>query len=280
MKVSRRTFLTVTPTAILGSAVIAASAYLYLNDEAQQLTVEEVQLPIKNLKPALAGFSIVVLADFHLYPLTQIELVQRAVTLANSLKPDLTVLLGDYVWREVEAIFELAPVLAGLDARYGVFAGIGNHDIWTDVNVIKTGLKEAGLPILINAGLPISVGRDTLYLAGLDDGWSGRPDLNAALTNRPAGTPVVLLYHEPDLADQTSLDGRISLQLSGHSHGGQIRLPRYGALLKPYLGWKYDLGLYQLNEMWLYTNRGIGVTNEPIRYNCPPEITQITLVNG
>jgi predicted MPP superfamily phosphohydrolase len=134
--------------------------------------------------------------------------------------------------------------------------------------------------MLVNAGLSIAVGQDVLYLAGLDDGWSGRPDLNAALANRPAGAPVVLLFHEPDLADQTSLDGRISLQLSGHSHGGQIRLPRRGALLKPYLGWKYDLGLYQLNGMWLYTNRGIGVTNEPIRYNCPPEITQITLING
>lgn len=280
MKVSRRAFLTVAPTVILGSAVVAASTYLYLNDESQQLTVEQIRIPVKNLKPALDGFTIVVMADFHLYPLTQIELIQRAVALANSLKPDVTVLLGDYVWRDVEAVFELAPVLVGLDARYGVFAGIGNHDIWTDINVIKSGLTEAGLPMLINAGLPISVGRDMLYLAGLDDGWSGRPDLNVALANRPAGAPVVLLFHEPDLADQTSLDGRISLQLSGHSHGGQIRLPRVGALLKPYLGWKYDLGLYHLNGMWLYTNRGIGVTNEPVRYNCPPEITQITLVSG
>ncbi len=137
-----------------------------------------------------------------------------------------------------------------------------------------------GLPILINQGLSLAVKQEILYLAGLDDGWSGQPDLKAALDKLPAGAPVILLVHEPDLADRFSLDGRVSLQLSGHSHGGQIRLPKIGSVILPYMAWKYDKGLYKINDMWLYTTIGIGVTNEPVRFNCPPEVAEITLVRA
>ena len=200
--------------------------------------------------------------------------------MANALKPDLTVLLGDYVWHELEAIFDLAPVLAGLNAQHGVFAATGNHDYWTDINVISAAMKEAGLPLFVNKGVPIRQGDSELYLAILDDGWSGEPDLQATMQDMTPGTTTVLISHEPDLADKYSLDKRIDLQLSGHSHGGQVRLPGVGAIILPYMAWKYDMGLYRVNDMWLYTNRGLGVTNEPVRFNCPPEITEITLVRA
>lgn len=96
----------------------------------------------------------------------------------------------------------------------------------------------------------------------------------------PAEATAVLISHEPDLADKYALDQPVRLQLSGHSHGGQIRFPGVGALVLPYLAWKYDMGLYQVREMWLYTNRGIGVTSEPLRFNCPPEVAEITLVRA
>ena len=277
---SRRKFMAAGVLALSGS-LAGASHYISRHNEAENLVTEQVTLPVKGLAASLEGLRIVALGDFHLRPFTQPALVRRAVELANSLQPDLTVLLGDYVWRDVEAIFELAPILAGLDARHGVFAALGNHDLWTDTAVIKTGLAEAGLPLLVNQGLPITQGSGTLYLAGLDDGWSGKPDLDAALAAAPADAPVVLLLHEPDLADTYSRHSQIALQLSGHSHGGQIRFPRLGgALILPYLGRKYDMGLYKVRDMWLYTNPGIGVTNEPVRFNCPPEITEITLVSG
>ncbi len=279
IKMNRRNFLLLGASAV-GAGVAVGAGYLYRNDESQDLVVDKVPIPVKNLPAALEGFTIAVLADFHLYPFTQPDLVRRSVTLANSLNPDLTVLLGDYVWHEVEAIFDLAPILAQLNAKHGVFSIIGNHDIWTDINIVRQGLTESGLPILVNQGIPIAVGQDILYLAALDDGWSGNPDMDAAMAGHPSDAPVVLLFHEPDLADDTSLDGRIALQLSGHSHGGQIRLPRVGPLITPYLAWKYDQGLYKVNDMWLYTNRGIGVTNEPVRYNCPPEVTEIILVRA
>ncbi len=275
-KVNRRQFLTLTGLAAAGG-IAAASGYLYAHNEADQPVVERICLPIKGLNPALAGFRLAVLADFHLYPFTQPELIKKAVTMTNALKPDLTVLLGDYVWHEVEAIYDLAPILSNLNARYGVFAAAGNHDYWTDIDVIGQEMQNAGLPLFVNRGIPISVGHGELFLGMLDDGWSGKPDLAGTLANMGPAATAVLICHEPDLADKYAADERISLQLSGHSHGGQIRFPRVGALILPYLAWKYDMGLYRVKNMWLYTNRGLGVTNEPVRFNCPPEITEITL---
>lgn len=278
MTLSRRRFLKAAAGVTAGGLAIS-TGYLVANDEANQPVVSPVQIPIKNLAPALEGFTVVLLSDFHLYPFTQLALVQRAIAIANSLKPNLIVLTGDYVWRDVEAIFDLAPELAKLDAQYGVYAIMGNHDLWTDVTVVQQGFDEVRLPVLVNEGLTLTIGKARLNLVGLDDAWSGQPDLNQAMANLPAGLPTILLMHEPDLADTYAQDGRISLQLSGHSHGGQIRLPLVGPLILPYLGRKYDLGLYQVNDMWLYTNGGLGVTSEPIRFNCPPEITRLTLVN-
>lgn len=273
---SRRQFITLTGLAVAGG-VAAAGGYIYVNNEADEPVVEKIPIPIKGLPPALEGFTIAVLADFHLYPFTQLELIRKAVIMANALKPDVTVLLGDYVWHEVEAIFDLAPVLANLNAKHGVFAATGNHDYWTDINLISTAMKEAGLPLFVNKGIPISAGDSELFMAILDDGWSGEPDLQATMQDMTPGATAVLISHEPDLADKYSLDKRIALQLSGHSHGGQVRFPGVGAIILPYLAWKYDMGLYRVNNMWLYTNRGLGVTNEPVRFNCPPEISEITL---
>ena len=271
--------MALTGLAVAGGVALGGS-YIYANNEAGEPVVDRVPIPIKGLNPALEGFTIAVLADFHLYPFTQIELIKKAVAMSNALKPDLTVLLGDYVWHEVEAIFDLAPVLAGLNARHGVFAATGNHDYWTDIEIISTAMMEVGLPLYVNEGVPITVAESELYLAVLDDGWSGEPDLQATMEGMTPGATPVLISHEPDLADKYSLDERIGLQLSGHSHGGQVRFPRVGALILPYLAWKYDYGLYRVNKMWLYTNRGLGVTNEPVRFNCPPEITEITLIRA
>ncbi len=273
---NRREFLKVAGLAV-GGGLVAATSYLAISDESQDPVVDQVPIRIKNLHPALEGFTLLQMTDQHLYPLTQPSLIKKSIAIANSLNPDLVVLTGDYVWQDLEAIDELAPILAGLDAKYGVFSTLGNHDYWLDADVITTTLEAAGLPVLVNQGLSIKHGKGSFYLAGLDDGWSGNPDLDATLEGAIHGDPVILLCHEPDLADRYALDGRVSLQLSGHSHGGQIRLPGLGALILPYLGRKYDIGLYKVDEMLLYTNRGLGVISEPVRYNCPPEITQFEL---
>jgi uncharacterized protein len=276
-KINRRSFLKVGSAALL-TGIAAAVSWMWLDNEYENPVVERVQIPIRNLPSALESLRIVQISDIHLYPLTTIELVDQAVQMANELNPDLIVLTGDYVWHEVEVIFDLMPSLARLNAKHGVISCLGNHDLWTDVNVVSEAFRQVGMPLLVNQGISISAGSDVLYLASLDDGWSGKPDLSAAMEGWPEGAPTVLLMHEPDLATKYSQDQRISLQLSGHSHGGQVRFPFMGALILPYLSWKYPMGLYDVNGMWLYTNRGLGTTNIPLRVNCAPEITELTLV--
>lgn len=270
---NRREFLKAAGLAV-GGGLVTATSYLAINDESQEPVVDRVPIRLKNLHPALEGFTMLQMTDLHLYPLTQPSLIEKSVVMANSLNPDLVVMTGDYVWQVLDAIDELAPILSGLNARYGVYSSLGNHDYWLDAEVITATMEAAGLPVLVNQGLTIQQGGGSFYLAGLDDGWSGNPDLDATLEGAKPGDPVILLCHEPDLADLFSKDGRVGLQLSGHTHGGQIRIPGIGALILPYLGRKYDFGMYKINDMLLYTNRGIGVISEPVRYNCPPEITQ------
>ena len=277
--INRRSFLKLTGATAF-AALGALTAYSLLGNEADAPVVEHVQIPIPNLPPALDGFRIVQLSDIHYYPFTTLDLVDRAVQMANELNPDLTVLTGDFVWHEVEHVFDLVPSLAHLNAKHGVYAGLGNHDHWTDVNVVSHAIEQEGLPLLVNQGVPISVGKSILYLASLDDGWSGKPDLAGAMADWSKDAITVLLMHEPDLAPRYAVDKRIHLQLSGHSHGGQVRLPFYGALILPYLSWKYPMGLYNVDGMWLYTNRGLGTTNVSVRVNCAPEITELTLVNA
>ena len=218
MPLNRRSFLKLVGATIATYGLAGVGGYYYSTQlEPHRLVVEPVQVPIAKLKPALEGFRLVQLSDIHLHPYTQIALVQEAVTVVNTLQPDLIVLTGDYVLQGAESIFELAPVLASLNAKYGVFAVLGNHDLWTDAAVVRAGLAQAGMPVLWNQGLTLGIGQATIYLAGLDDVWSGQPDLKSALVGATPDTPTILLAHEPDFADLTALDGRVDLQLSGHS---------------------------------------------------------------
>lgn len=283
MKISRRRFVKSLGGVLFGGVLTSVAGYNYATRiETEWLTIERIQVPLKNLPPSLEGLKIVQLSDLHLHPFTQIDLIEKAVKLANGLEPDIVVLTGDYVLQEPESIFELAPVLAKLKTKFGIFAVYGNHDLYFPRNqaILQAGFDEAQITTLQNEGVLLQIGQGTLYLAGVDDALRGRPSLTAALTNWSTNIPVILLAHEPDIADQFARDGRVSLQLSGHSHGGQVRLPMMGALQLPKLGQKYDQGLYQVKEMWLYTNRGIGLVGPPIRINCPPEISEITLVGG
>ena len=276
---NRREFMKVS-SVVLAGGFLARVGQLELTEETNVPVLERVEIPIKNLKPALEGFTIVQLSDIHLEPFTKPRLVKRAVEMSNELNPDLVVLTGDYVWHDQEAVFELTPILAGLNARHGVYSVLGNHDLWLDVEVTKTAFAESGLPMLINEGVEINAGNGSFYLAGMDDGWSGQPDLGLSLEDAPAGVPIVLLLHEPDLVNETSLDPRISLQLSGHTHGGQVLLPGKPPIFTPHLGKEYSQGLFQVNDTWLYTNRGLGVISVPLRYNCPPEVTLLTLTSA
>ncbi|MDX1520310.1 MAG: metallophosphoesterase [Anaerolineae bacterium] len=244
------------------------------------MTFDMVKLPVKRLASGLEGFKIVHLSDLHLHPFTELSFIEKAIGMVNDLNPDLVAITGDFVSQEAETIFELAPVVARLNPKYGIFSCLGNHEVRTGPDIVTAGLAEVGIPVFANQGRTITVGKAAIYIAGLDDAWLGRPDLRTTLADAPPEAPTILMVHEPDAADRVSLDGRVTLQLSGHSHGGQVRLPGLGALALPPMARKYDQGLYNVNDMWLYTTRGVGVTGLPIRLNCRPEITEITLIGA
>ena len=241
-----------------------------------QVVVERRVVRVPTLSPGLEGLRIVAMSDFHLEPYTKLPHIQAAVAAASALNPDLVFLLGDFVDSQLDAIDRLAPALAAVRSRLGVFAVLGNHDFWNGGHVTAI-LKGSGISVLRNRGVEVPVGRDSVFVAGVDSAWRARPDLRLAMEGYVGKAPVVLLAHEPDYADTAAADSRISLQLSGHSHGGQIRLPGIGALRLPTWGKRYDHGLYRVREMNLYTTRGIGVVGVPVRINCPPEVTEITL---
>lgn len=203
----------------------------------------------------------------------------------NELQPDLLVLTGDFISRgplprsfSRRKIDDCADLLSGLTCAQR-FAVLGNHDAGVDADRIAFVLRERGLPVLNDSFLPIERGGGRLWLCGARDPAVLGCDPEEAIPARPDG-PVVLLAHEPDFADILARNVRfpvVDLMLSGHSHGGQVRLPFLGPLVLPPLGQKYVAGHYRIGPMQLYVNRGIGTVGLPFRLNCPPEITEFTL---
>jgi predicted MPP superfamily phosphohydrolase len=138
-------------------------------------------------------------------------------------------------------------------------------------------LASSGITELTNAVFTLKRGQDSLHLCGVDDLWEGSPRLDDVIAQLSGDSTAILLAHEPDFADTSAATGRFDLQLSGHTHGGQVVLPVLGPPILPYLGRKYGSGLYKVGEMYQYTNRGVGMARLPIRINCPPEITLFVL---
>lgn len=277
---SRRRFLKLALAGVTGLDLLGTSAmgYGYLI-ETGRLVHERIRLPVPDLPAALDGFRIVQLSDLHVEPFTPVALIERAVEKTTGLAPDLIVVTGDLVTTEASGAREFAPLLAELRAPHGVWNVFGNHDLWAGAARVRRALERVGLPVLVNESATLDVDGARLTVAGLDDGWAGDPDLAAALASAPDDAPVLLLVHEPDLVDSLD-DPRVRLQLSGHSHGGQVRIPGIGAPILPELGRRYPLGLYRVKGRWLYTNRGLGLTGVPLRIACPPELTEIVLTRG
>jgi predicted MPP superfamily phosphohydrolase len=279
---TRRRFLKIAAAA--GALTIGADATVL---EPNHPRVVRVDVPLLRLAPEFDGFTIIQLSDFHFDPYFSIIPIRKSVQITNDLKPDLIVLTGDFVsaptiesaLRNRRAALLADPcseVLKDLRARHGVWAVLGNHDAFSDPVHVTEALTAGGINVLANSAVPIEMASRRFWLAGVTDVLARHADLDAALKGISAEDAVVLLAHEPDFADHT-VKYPVDLQLSGHSHGGQIRAPLIGAVYLPKLGRKYPRGLKKIDRLSLYTNVGIGTLYVPVRWNCAPEITLITL---
>lgn len=276
---SRRKFLryALRGGAALGGGYVGWSLFY----ERHRLTVYRVIVPLANLPPALNGFTICQLSDLHRGPVVSEEHIRRAVEMAMSLNADLIAVTGDFVSEKVRYAASCAAALAGLRARYGVYGVLGNHDYWTrDVGAVADTVTRGGIQLLTNRAVRLNVKGFNWWLCGVDDVWAGEPNLDNTLQYVSERDFKILLCHEPDFADDAA-KRNIPLQISGHSHGGQVRLPLIGGPILPYLGRKYPIGLQQVenSSTLVYTNVGVGSIIPPVRLNCRPEVTLMTLAS-
>ena len=235
----------------------------------------------------LDGFTIALLSDFHYDRFFSVHPIAAAVRTVNDLRPDLIALTGDFVsvpWvgNEAKAAAAAEPcarLLAQLHAPHGLWAVLGNHDCYTDPDRVTAALQAEKIPVMVNQSVAIERDGARFWLSGVHDVIVKGADLDAALHDVPKDEAVVLLAHEPDYADHVARYP-VDLQLSGHSHGGQVRFPLVGPLYLPELARKYVWGLYKIGDLTLYTNAGLGTVDVPVRLNCAPEITMLTIRRG
>jgi predicted MPP superfamily phosphohydrolase len=242
--------------------------------EANSLSIEKIDISLKKLPKRLDGFRIIHLSDIHHSPFVSLEHIRRAVKVANGLAPDLFLMTGDYVSHGREFIAPVAEVLGNLSSEFGTFACLGNHDHWTDAGEVANRFRAAGINVLINEGLRFTARDASFWLGGVDDYMVGKSNLKAAIHGSFEDEMKILLAHNPVLVRQAARYG-IDLVLSGHTHGGQVKLRDDEKRILPKR--RLTAGLHRRKETQIYITRGIGTVVVPLRYRCPPEISLIEL---
>ncbi len=277
---TRRTFLQI-------GAIAAGGLALYAGEvERHWLDIHQVSIKLANLPEAFRGFRIAQLADFHYGEYSEPTYIRSVVRATNELRPDLIALTGDFISSgpmvrriSVDFAYHCADLLAKLEAPRR-FAVMGNHDALVGRVEVTDALASHGIGVLHNSAIPIEKDGARFWLAGVADILcGGEADLNAAIPKaRDQKTePLILMAHEPDFADSVVGSG-VDLMLSGHTHGGQVRIPFARPFNLPPLGRKYVEGLFSVGDLQLFVTRGVGTVGVPFRFRCPPEITVITLV--
>ena len=240
--------------------------------------VVDLKVKIPNLDPAFNDYRIAHISDIHLGQWISDKRIEGVVNMVNKLEPDLIAITGDTVSYVVnEPVLDMLRVLKNLKPKDATVAVLGNHDHWVGAKQIRRVMDESNIIELENDVYTLKRGEATLHIAGVDSITLEKHDLDAVLNKLPPYGPAILLAHEPDFADISAATGRFSLQLSGHSHGGQMVIPGFGTPFRGSQFRKYPLGEYKVGEMVQYTNRGLGTNVFWIRINCPPEITILRL---
>ncbi|KKI93871.1 metallophosphoesterase [Bacillus sp. SA1-12] len=278
---SRRSFLKGLLSFSLGSIITATGGYSYSRFiEPALLDITKHSILHEKIPKAFDGFKIVQFSDTHLSDFFTLNRLETVVNKINELSPDLLLFTGDLMDEpnQYTEINKIVPVLERLHAPFGKYAVYGNHDhggYGTDI--YKNVITMAGFTLLQNEVTNISMlDGSKISVAGIDDLMLGKPSYEGTLGNLNKDIFNILLAHEPDAA-LNAKKFHVDLQLSGHSHGGQIQLPFYGPLITPPFATVYSEGMYEVDQMKLYVNRGLGTTRLPFRFLSVPEITQFTL---
>lgn len=279
---NRRSFLKKALGSLLALVGLSGGTYYYAREiEPAMLHINKNNLASKKIPSAFNNFKIVQFSDTHIGFHYSLEQFKSLVEKINNLKPDIIVFTGDlvdephtYRWND-----ELINALHTLEAKHGKYWIYGNHDHGGyGTEILQDVMEQANFKLLKNSHTIIEKGTDRFVLAGIDDVMLGRPDLKKTLDQVNPDLFTILLAHEPDYAD-TVLQYPVDVQLSGHSHGGQVRFPFIGDLYTPSYAEKYVQGKYMLGDkkLTLFVNSGIGTTRLPYRFLCKPEIHLYTL---
>jgi predicted MPP superfamily phosphohydrolase len=246
-------------------------------------SVETIHLKLGRLPRAFSGFRLAQISDLHMGGWMNLDRLQRVADLIIAHKPDVLAITGDFIKgrsftkASEQGVDEFIKVFTPLGASIPTFAVLGNHDYTTNPQAVRGMLRRCGIVDLTNTVFTLMRANEKLHLCGVDDIRHGDVRLNDVIAELEENSAAILLAHEPDFADTSAPTGKFDLQISGHTHGGQIVIPRFGPLVLPDSGRRYPSGLYKVGEMFQYTNRGVGMDTVAIRLNCPPEITIFVL---
>ena len=265
----------------IGLAILVAG---YLGSRA--LRVRETEARVRGLPPELDGLRIVQISDVHIGPQSPRAFLERVVSAVERLRPDVIAVTGDLVDDRHEDVAAYARALGGLRAPHGVFLIPGNHDVYAGWDAVERGLRRLpGMTVLLNDARIIRVGQARLALVGIGDpagagsragsGSHAAPDPDRAFARVPAGVPIVAFAHNPALWPQLARRGA-ALTLSGHTHWGQLALPRLGwSLASPFV--KHAMGAHREGDALLFIHPGTGYWGIPFRLGALPEVTAIVL---
>jgi uncharacterized protein len=278
--ITRRAFLKFLGHVLIELALLSIGGVVYdMLLGRGSFSVETVQLSLKRLPKVFSGLRLAQISDIHMGGWMNPDRLQHVADIVKAERPDLLLITGDFLLghhfsnAEKQAILDLIPILSSLAESIPSFAVLGNHDYWTSSEAIRQMLFACGITDLTNTVFTLTRETASLHLCGVDDIWSGNARLDKVIAKLDDDSAAILLTHEPDFADVTAATGKFDLQVSGHTHGGQVNLPLFGPPVRPYLGQKYPIGLYKIRDMFQYTNRGVGMARLPVRFNCPPEIS-------
>jgi predicted MPP superfamily phosphohydrolase len=270
----------VTRAVSTSAAGFTSAAVLYGSlRERHDIELTEVPVGVQDLPPSLEGLTIVQITDLHAGIFTGRAELDHVVARVNRLRADLVVITGDILDNNPAHIPDAMRALGRLRGRLGVHAILGNHDLYTGGERVRRGLAAAGISCLVNRSVKVHTGdarRGSITLAGVNDVMAHRlegevePDLVRALQGADREAPVVLLAHNPVFFEEAS--GLVALQLSGHTHGGQVNVAGVAGALLPFVA-----GRYVRDRATLYVSRGIGITGAPVRLAAAPEVTRVVL---